>query len=68
MPCTTECHKAHGRQAHCGNCHRSFTAVGTFDLHRRGGECWMPKIGGMTEKNGVWGNWGSTNGKKWWVK
>lgn len=58
MTCTTACHSPHGRQAHCGaaGCHLTFNAVSTFDAHRRGGVCHTDD---MTEKNGVWGNWGS---------
>lgn len=27
---------------HCATCHLTFTAVGGFDLHRRGGACHTP--------------------------
>lgn len=65
MSCTPECHKPHGRQAHCGACHRTFSVVSNFDLHRRGGTC-DAEGRGLTEKNGVWAAWGSAFDNKWW--
>lgn len=35
-------------QCHCTVCHKSFTAVGNFDDHRRHGQCLNPADLGMT--------------------
>jgi hypothetical protein len=29
--------------AHCGSCHETFSGVGAFDYHRRGGVCVPPQ-------------------------
>jgi hypothetical protein len=37
------------RTAHCGSgCHRTFTGVTTFDMHRNGGRCLTPRAMGMS--------------------
>lgn len=45
--------------SHCGACHRTFSSVGTFDRHRRGGACLDPAGVGMSLLTGrayeVWG-------------
>lgn len=33
--------------SHCGSCHRSYSSVGTFDLHRKGGTCLLPEEAGL---------------------
>lgn len=33
--------------SHCGSCHVTFSAVGPFDLHRRGGGCLTPQEAGL---------------------
>lgn len=35
--------------SHCAakGCHQTFSSVGTFDLHRRGGACLSPQDAGM---------------------
>lgn len=58
MPCTSTCHKPRGRQCHCGVCHKSFSGIRTFDIHRREGTCNLVSWR-LTEKNGVWGFWGT---------
>lgn len=35
------------RTAHCSACHRTFTGVGPFDRHRRGGHCLDPADVGL---------------------
>lgn len=36
------------RMAHCGACHATFTTVGNFDKHRRGGSgCREPREAGL---------------------
>lgn len=57
MACTADCKRPTPGQAHCGACHRTFTGVSNFDLHRRAGICTTPA--GMTERNGLWGLHGS---------
>lgn len=66
MTCNSDCHKPHGRQAHCSVCHKTFAGVSVFVTHRLGGKC--NDIPGVTEKAGVWGNWGSSMDNQWWVK
>lgn len=73
MSCSNECRKPRGRQAHCGaeGCHRTFTGVSTFDQHRVGGKCDMEtparvRRSRMTEKDGIWGFWGTSAGREWW--
>lgn len=65
-PCTDDCRPPRGRHAHCASCHRTFNSVSTFDEHRLRGACVIR--GTMSEKNGLWGNWGTTNGKTWWAR
>lgn len=53
--------------AHCAaDCHRTFTAVGPFDLHRRGGVCLEPEAVGLQLAAGrpyeCWGG-GTPEGK-----
>lgn len=40
------------RAAHCAaaGCHQTFTTVGNFDRHRRGGTCHDPATIGLTER------------------
>lgn len=52
MSCTDECHKPSPFQAHCSVCHRSFTGVTWFDLHRVGGTC--RELGDLVEVDGLW--------------
>lgn len=35
--------------AHCGACHQTFSAVSSFDLHRRNGECRDPAKAGLVK-------------------
>lgn len=45
------------RTAHCAarNCHRTFSAPGLFDRHRRNGECVDPAgIDDMEFRDGMW--------------
>lgn len=37
--------------AHCGSCHRLFSGVTYFDLHRKDGSCVIPS--GLYEDGGV---------------
>lgn len=66
VTCTDSCRKPNsgGRQAHCSVCHRTFSGVSGFDDHRKGGRCVLPDD--VTEKDGLWGRWGTTDGKVWW--
>lgn len=64
MVCTAECHTPRGRQAHCGACHKTFAGLSVFDQHRKGGRC--NDLPTVTDKGGIWGTWGSSNG--WWNK
>lgn len=66
MACNPDCRKANGRQCHCSVCHRTFTGISTFDQHRVGGTCVIGPRRVLSEKDGVWGSWGSTKGKVWW--
>lgn len=59
MTCTKDCHKPSGRQAHCAVCHRTFSAVSTFDSHRKVGVCISPQNIKLTEQAGVWGRFGT---------
>ncbi len=52
MTCTPECRTPTRTQAHCSACHRTFTAVTWFDIHRIGGRC--NDIPGLVEKDGLW--------------
>ena len=65
MSCTDSCPLLHwgNRRSHCGSCHKTFTSVSPFDLHRRGGRCVIPE--GMTERDGLWGMWGSKTRRFW---
>lgn len=38
--------------AHCGSCCRTFTGIGSFDHHRRGGVCANPAGIGMVLADG----------------
>lgn len=38
--------------AHCGACCRTFTGIGSFDYHRRGGTCADPASIGMVPADG----------------
>lgn len=63
MACTSECRAARGRQSHCGSCHKTFSGLTVFDDHRKDGAC--VDIG-LTEKNGIWGNWGTRQRQDHW--
>lgn len=52
MTCNDECIKPRGRQAHCSACHRTFSTVGGFDLHRKFDACRMDGL-----KQGLDGVW-----------
>jgi hypothetical protein len=50
--------------AHCSACHETFTGVGAFDLHRRGGKCIPPaEVANrkgeplLTRANRDWAGW-----------
>lgn len=62
MACTSQCRKPRGRQAHCGVCHLTFSGVRPFDDHRFRGQC---RMGTLTQKNGVWGHWGTRTNRHW---
>lgn len=66
MACNSECRRARGRQAHCGACHKTFAGLRVFDDHRKGGAC--VELTGVSEKDGIWGTWGSSAGVPWWTK
>lgn len=57
MSCTDTCPDLRERRsyAHCSVCHRTFTGVRNFDMHRRVGTCVDPASRNMTDKNGAWG-------------
>lgn len=38
--------------SHCGACHETFTSVGGFDRHRKGGRCADPAEVGMVHAPG----------------
>ena len=42
---------------HCGGCHETFTSVGAFDRHRRGGKCLDPAEIGLVPANKPWTGW-----------
>jgi hypothetical protein len=45
--------------SHCGSCHRTFSGVGAFDRHRRGGVCLDPTGAGMALLSGrAYDAWG----------
>ena len=52
--------------AHCPTCHRTFSGVTTFDVHRRGGACHDPAGVGLELLTGraydVWGRPAATEG------
>lgn len=54
MTCTDNCRRPTGGQSHCGadGCHKTFSGVTWFDLHRIGGHC--KDIEGLVEKDGMW--------------
>jgi len=41
------------RAAHCAGCHRTFSTVGGFDRHRRGGACLDPTTVGLELRDGA---------------
>jgi hypothetical protein len=46
--------------AHCGGCHRTFTSVRSFDMHRRGGRCNDPAAFGLVvNSRGYWAQAGT---------
>lgn len=55
MSCTSSCPTLPpaSKRAHCGACHETFGTVVSFDLHRRHGECALPK-GMHKDPQGVW--------------
>lgn len=57
MSCNENCPKLGvTRLCHCGACHRTFSGVSTFDMHRFRGVCYEPtERFQMTLKGGVWG-------------
>lgn len=63
MSCTSDClvpTQGNRRQAHCPVCHRTFSGIRNFDLHRvPRGVCRSPQERNMTCKNGVWGYHGT---------
>lgn len=44
--------------AHCGSCHETFSAVGPFDRHRKGGACNPPTDFGMADMGRAYRCWG----------
>jgi len=45
------------RRAHCSACHRTFSNIKSFDVHRYGDmkrRCRDPRILGLTETDGTW--------------
>ncbi len=54
MTCTDSCRRpVEGtKQAHCSVCHKTFSAVTWFDIHRIGGRC--KDVPGLINKNGLW--------------
>lgn len=65
MACSKECVRPTPMQAHCSVCHVTFSGCWTFDQHRKGGKCLKPTINGMTQKDGIWGNWGTMKPEAW---
>lgn len=68
MSCSDGCRRpsSGSRQSHCSVCHRTFAGLRTFDDHRRAGTCADPTSLGMSDRQGIWGNWG-TNAGGWWT-
>ena len=46
--------------SHCANtgCHQTFSTVGNFDRHRRGGECREPSTVGLIRNGRSYPCWG----------
>ena len=67
MSCTDRCRRpsAGSRQSHCSVCHRTFSGLRNFDTHRKGGKCVHPASLGMSDREQIWGHWGSNS--RWWV-
>lgn len=69
MACTSQCRKVSGRQAHCSACHRSFSGVRNFDVHRNKGVCADPSRRNMTNRDGIWGYHGTfATDRQFWDK
>lgn len=68
MTCDEKCERLpyRSRRSHCGACHRTFSVISNFDLHRRGGRCVDPAAVGLSEKAGIWARWNSGSDNKWW--
>ncbi len=68
MACNARCVRPrHGtRQAHCSVCHITFSGVSNFDRHRSRGICVAPQRLNLTERNGIWGDYGSIGERAWW--
>lgn len=45
--------------SHCSVCHRTFSGVTYFDIHRSGDECRDPEVIGLVLKNRTYAFWGS---------
>jgi hypothetical protein len=45
---------------HCSACHETFTAITSFDKHRRHGACLRPIAAGLIDRGGMWG-WPGAN-------
>lgn len=52
MTCTDTCRRPNASQSHCSVCHKTFSAVTWFDIHRIGGKC--NDIPGLVDKDGLW--------------
>lgn len=48
------------RTCHCSRCHLTFSTVGNFDRHQRGGKCLHPSEVGLVERG-----WPSGNQEIW---
>lgn len=54
--CTTACRQPGPSHAHCAaaSCHTTFATIGSFDDHRRGGQCLPPASIGLVERDRLW--------------
>ncbi|WP_455907062.1 FDXHR family putative zinc-binding protein [Rhodococcus erythropolis] len=50
--------------SHCSACHHTFSAIGTFDRHRRNNQCLTPEEAGFVRN--AHGYWGSQGDGTWW--
>lgn len=51
-----------GRTCHCGGCHKTFSAVSSFDRHRVGGKCRTPADAGLVRNGRLFECYGAPGG------